>query len=129
MRCGKQRGRGDGAGGRRGGGGGLAVAIAACGGRGEEPLPLVLAANRQVKQLSAADFPVPVAAIERIRIPASFSVRSANHRRDLAATMRNRLVGVDLGRLPRDAAGGASGADGTGRAGGADGTGGAGRAG
>src|SRR5712692_3178407 len=108
---------------------GIAVVIDPFAGRGDEPLPLVLTANRQVKQLSAADFPVPVAAIERIRIPASFSVRSANHRRDLAATMRNRLVGVDLGRLPRDAAGGASGADGTGRAGGADGTGGAGRAG
>src|SRR6266702_2837455 len=34
------------------------------------PLPLVLTAGRQVKRLSAADFPVPVTAIERIRIPA-----------------------------------------------------------
>ena len=56
------------------------------------PLPLVLTANRQVKRLSAADFPVPVAAIERIRIPNSFSARSAKHRRDLAATVRNKLA-------------------------------------
>ena len=84
----------------------------------DEPLPLVLTANRQVKQLSLEDFPVPVDAIERIRIPASFSERSANHRRDLASTMRNRLAGADLGnhrtgaqRGPRGAGGG-HGADG-----------------
>ena len=41
-----------------------------------QPMPLVLTANRQVKRLSPADFPVPVTAIERIRIPASFSARS-----------------------------------------------------
>jgi ATP-dependent RNA helicase HelY len=56
------------------------------------PLPLVLTAGRQVKRLSAADFPVPVTAIERIRIPNSFSARSAKHRRDLAATVRNKLA-------------------------------------
>jgi ATP-dependent RNA helicase HelY len=56
----------------------------------------VLTSGRQVKRLSPADFPDPVSAIERIRIPASFSVRSANHRRDLAATVRNKLAGRDL---------------------------------
>jgi ATP-dependent RNA helicase HelY len=56
------------------------------------PMPLVLTANRQVKRLSAADFRVPVTAIERIRIPNSFSARSAKHRRDLAATVRNKLA-------------------------------------
>ena len=67
-----------------------------------QPMPLVLTANRQVKRLSPADFPVPVTAIERIRIPASFSVRSANHRRDLAATVRNKLAGQDLPRPRRN---------------------------
>jgi ATP-dependent RNA helicase HelY len=73
-----------------------------------QPMPLVLTANRQVKRLSPADFPVPVTAIERIRIPGSFSVRSANHRRDLAATVRNKLAGQDLPRPRRngDGAGG-----------------------
>ncbi len=73
-----------------------------------QPMPLVLTASRQVKRLSPADFPVPVTAIERIRIPGSFSVRSANHRRDLAATMRNKLAGQDLRRPRRngDGAGG-----------------------
>jgi ATP-dependent RNA helicase HelY len=60
------------------------------------PLPLVLTANRQVKRLSVADFPVPVSAIERIRIPPSFSPRSPAARRDLAATVRNKLAGREL---------------------------------
>ena len=59
--------------------------------------PLVLTANRQVKRLSLADFPVPVEAVDRIRIPASFSVRSPQHRRDLAATVRNRVADRDIG--------------------------------
>jgi ATP-dependent RNA helicase HelY len=58
--------------------------------------PLVLTANRQVKRLTLADFPVPVEAIDRVRIPSSFSVRSPQHRRDLAATVRNRLAGRDV---------------------------------
>ncbi len=70
----------------------------------DEPQPVVLTANRQVKRLSMADFPVPVTAIDRIRIPASFSPRSANSRRDLAATLRNKLAGADLGRHPADGA-------------------------
>ena len=87
----------------------------------DEPLPLVLTANRQVKQLSLEDFPVPVDAIERIRIPASFSERSANHRRDLASTMRNRLAGADLGSHRTGAQRGPRGADGGHGADGADG--------
>jgi ATP-dependent RNA helicase HelY len=63
--------------------------------------PLVLTASRQVKQLSVADFPVPVEAIDRLRIPAHFSARSPQHRRDLAASMRSKLAGRDLGRPPR----------------------------
>ena len=65
------------------------------------PLPLVLTAGHQVKRLSATDFPVPVTPIDRIRIPNWFSVRSAKHRRDLATTMRNKIAGRDLGKLPR----------------------------
>ena len=65
------------------------------------PLPLVLTANHHVKRLSVTDFPVPVTPIDRIRIPNWFSVRSAKHRRDLAATVRNKVAGRDLGKLPR----------------------------
>jgi ATP-dependent RNA helicase HelY len=66
------------------------------------PLPLVLTANHHVKRLSVTDFPVPVTPIDRIRIPNWFSARSAKHRRDLAATVRNKLAGRDLGQPPRD---------------------------
>jgi ATP-dependent RNA helicase HelY len=61
------------------------------------PTPLVLTANRQVKRLSMADFRAPVTVIDQLRIPHWFSARSAKHRRDLAATVRNKLAGRDLG--------------------------------
>ena len=70
-----------------------------------DPLPLVLTAGRQVKRLSLVDFPVPVTAIDRLRIPNSFSARSPVHRRDLASTMRNKVAGRDVGRRPRPPAG------------------------
>jgi ATP-dependent RNA helicase HelY len=55
------------------------------------PGPLVLTEGRQVKRLAVADFPVPAEVIDKIRVPASFSPRSPQHRRDLASTMRNRI--------------------------------------
>jgi ATP-dependent RNA helicase HelY len=67
----------------------------------DSPGPLVLTVNRQVKRLSLADFPMPVTPIDRVRIPNGFSARSANHRRDLASTMRNKLAGRDLGKPQR----------------------------
>jgi ATP-dependent RNA helicase HelY len=70
-----------------------------------QPQPLVLTENRQVKRLGLTDFPEPVTAIEWVRIPPSFSARSPSHRRDLAATVRNKLAGHSPGR-PRRATGG-----------------------
>jgi superfamily II RNA helicase len=61
------------------------------------PGPLVLTEGRQVKRLAIADFPVPAEVIDKIRIPGSFSPRSPQHRKDLAATMRNRLANRDPG--------------------------------
>jgi ATP-dependent RNA helicase HelY len=69
----------------------------------DPPAPLVLTANRQVKRLSLADFPMPVTPIDRVRIPNWFSARSANHRRDLASTMRNKLAGYGDGERVRRA--------------------------
>ena len=73
----------------------------AAGGRGDPALtefagpgPLVLTEGRQVKRLAVADFPVPAEVVAKIRIPGSFSPRSPQHRKDLAATMRNRLAAV-----------------------------------
>jgi len=65
--------------------------------------PLVLTAAQQVKRLSVADFPVPAQVLDRIRIPSSFSPRSPQHRRDLAATMRTRIESKDIGRPSRAA--------------------------
>jgi ATP-dependent RNA helicase HelY len=75
----------------------------------ETPGPVVLTVNRQVKRLSMADFPVPAEPVEHIRIPHWFSARSPRHRRDLAATVRNRLGGREQpggGSPSRDGAAG-----------------------
>jgi ATP-dependent RNA helicase HelY len=65
--------------------------------RSESPVradgPLVLTQQGQLKQLSAADFPVPAEPVERLRVPNSFSQRSAKHRRDLVSSMRSKLAG------------------------------------
>ena len=68
--------------------------------------PLVLTVGGQLKQLSAADFPVPADPVDRIRIPASFSERSPKHRRDLVSAMRSKVEGRPLdppGRRRRSA--------------------------
>ena len=80
----------------------------------DPPELLVLTAGRQVKRLTAADFPVPVTPIDRVRIPNWFSARSAKHRRDLASTVRNKLAGHDLARPPRAAGRRADGSGGPG---------------
>ncbi|SDJ91900.1 DEAD/DEAH box helicase [Streptomyces indicus] len=54
------------------------------------PRPLVLTAERQVKRLAAIDFPVPVEALDRMRIPKSFNPRSPQSRRDLASALRTK---------------------------------------
>ena len=78
---------------RKGTGGGRGGAVPGGFGRDGSPLPLVLTAGRQVKRLSAADFPEPPAVLDRVRIPAAFSARSPRARRDLASTVRNKLAG------------------------------------
>ncbi|MFF1691617.1 MULTISPECIES: DEAD/DEAH box helicase [unclassified Streptomyces] len=54
------------------------------------PRPLVLTAERQVKRLASIDFPVPVEALDRMRIPKSFNARSPQSRRDLASALRTK---------------------------------------
>ncbi|MEU9379364.1 DEAD/DEAH box helicase [Streptomyces sp. NPDC048255] len=56
----------------------------------EGPRPLVLTAERQVKRLAAIDFPVPVEALDRMRIPKTFNARSPQSRRDLASQLRTK---------------------------------------
>jgi ATP-dependent RNA helicase HelY len=65
------------------------------------PRPLVLTAERQVKRLAQADFPVPVEVLDRMRIPKSFNARSPQSRRDLASAMRSKAGHLEPARRRR----------------------------
>jgi ATP-dependent RNA helicase HelY len=60
----------------------------------EGPRPYVLTAERQARRLSLVDFPTPVDALTRIRVPKSFNGRNPQARRDLASTLRTRTHGL-----------------------------------
>ncbi|GAA0965629.1 DEAD/DEAH box helicase [Actinocorallia libanotica] len=59
--------------------------------RSDGPAPLVLLDSRQVKRLTLADFAVPAEPVERIKIPKWFSPRNPQHRKDMAATLREKV--------------------------------------
>ncbi len=56
----------------------------------EGPRPYVLTADRQARRLAMIDFPVPVAAVTRLKVPKNFSGRNPQMRRDLASALRSR---------------------------------------
>ena len=60
----------------------------------EGPRPYVVTADRQARRLSMVDFPDPVAAITRLRIPRNFNGRNPQSRRDLASTLRAKTHGL-----------------------------------
>ena len=81
---------------------GLAVVIDPHGGAvAGDPHPVVLTADRQVKRLSVVDFPTPVEALTRVRLPKGFNPRSPQARRDLASTLRNLGLDTEGGRPKR----------------------------
>ncbi|MBO0827903.1 MAG: DEAD/DEAH box helicase [Streptosporangiales bacterium] len=53
----------------------------------DDPHPVVLTSERQVRRLGAVDFPTPVEPLGNVRIPKSFNGRSPQHRRDLVSTL------------------------------------------
>ncbi|QIK76504.1 DEAD/DEAH box helicase [Nocardioides piscis] len=55
---------------------------------GYEPRPYVLTAERQARRLAPMDFPTPVVALARLRLPKSFNGRNPAMRRDLASALR-----------------------------------------
>jgi len=57
---------------------------------GEGPRPLVVTSERQARRLSVADFPTPVVALTRLKVPRNFSSRNPQMRRDLASALRTR---------------------------------------
>ena len=81
--------------------GGVAVVVAP----GEHG-PTVVTAQRQVRRLTAAEVPVPVETIGRVRLPRQFNARSPQARRDLVATLRAQgLLDVAAGRPRPDRTG------------------------
>ncbi|MGA8256327.1 MAG: DEAD/DEAH box helicase [Nocardioides sp.] len=54
------------------------------------PRPYVVTADRQARRLALIDFPTPVVAVTRLKVPKSFNGRNPQMRKDLAATLRNR---------------------------------------
>jgi ATP-dependent RNA helicase HelY len=60
----------------------------------DEPRPQVLTAERQARRLSVVDFPTPVTALSRLRIPRQFNPRNPQMRRDLASTLRTATHGL-----------------------------------
>ncbi|TFV51624.1 DEAD/DEAH box helicase [Blastococcus sp. TF02A_35] len=62
-----------------------------------DPRPLVLTEDKWAGRLGAVDFPTPVEALARVRVPKNFNHRSPHARRDLASTLRNARVENDLG--------------------------------
>jgi ATP-dependent RNA helicase HelY len=67
------------------------------------PRPAVLTTERQVVRLSMVDFPTPVEPLTRMRVPKTFNQRSAQQRRDLAASLREHAAELppELVRRPR----------------------------
>ena len=82
---------------------GLAVVLDPGLSLGEDPRPFVLTVDRQVRRLSVVDFPTAPQVLDRIRIPRGFAPRSANSRRELAATLRTRTDGLEVPKPGRRA--------------------------
>ncbi|MFW6599859.1 DEAD/DEAH box helicase [Propionibacteriaceae bacterium Y2011] len=61
----------------------------------EGPRPQVMTEDRHVRRLSMIDFPVPVEALGRVKIPRQFDARDAHSRRSLHAAFRSRLASLD----------------------------------
>ncbi|SFN90021.1 ATP-dependent RNA helicase HelY [Geodermatophilus obscurus] len=62
-----------------------------------DPRPLVLTEDKWAGRLGSVDFPTPVTALARVRVPRNFNHRSPHARRDLAATLRTARLENDLG--------------------------------
>ncbi|MFV0252894.1 MAG: RNA helicase, partial [Beutenbergiaceae bacterium] len=60
-----------------------------------QPSPLMMTEERQVKKLSATDFPTPPTVASRMRVPKHFDPRQKKDRRNLAAAFHSRLGTLD----------------------------------
>ncbi len=78
---------------------GLAVVVDPGVGLNGEAHPMVLSEDRWAGRLSAADFPVAVEPLGRVKVPRGFNPRSPHDRRDLATSLR--ALGLSAGRARR----------------------------
>ncbi|WP_121251550.1 DEAD/DEAH box helicase [Nocardioides ferulae] len=62
----------------------------------EEPRPYVVTVERQARRLALIDFPNPVEALTRMRVPRSFNGRNPQMRRDLAMNLRARTQALPV---------------------------------
>jgi ATP-dependent RNA helicase HelY len=85
---------------------GFAVVLDPGTGGTEEPRPQVLTARQQAKRLAPVDFPTPVEAITRLKVPKSFNHRNAQMRRDLASALRSRTHDLTPPPVRRERSGG-----------------------
>ena len=60
----------------------------------DNPRPYVLTQQRQARRLGPMDFPEPVEALARMRVPKSFNGRNPQQRRDLADALRTRAADI-----------------------------------
>jgi ATP-dependent RNA helicase HelY len=60
----------------------------------EGPRPYVVTADRQARRLAMIDFPAPVEAVTRLKVPKNFNGRNPQMRRDLASALRSRTHGL-----------------------------------
>ena len=56
----------------------------------DEPRPYVVTADRQARRLGMIDFPTPVRALTRVKVPRNFNGRNPQMRRDLASALRTK---------------------------------------
>lgn len=56
----------------------------------DEPRPYVVTVDRQARRLGMIDFPTPVQALAKVRIPRNFNGRNPQMRRDLASALRTK---------------------------------------
>ncbi|MFC7494178.1 MULTISPECIES: DEAD/DEAH box helicase [unclassified Nocardioides] len=70
----------------------------------EGPRPYVVTSDRQARRLAMIDFPAPVEAQGKVRIPKSFNGRNPQMRRDLASALRSKTHDLAPPRLAKQGA-------------------------
>lgn len=67
----------------------------------EGPRPYVVTSDRQARRLAMIDFPAPVEAQAKVRIPKNFNGRNPQMRRDLASALRSKTHDLAPPRLSK----------------------------